>query len=247
MSPKVNNMTDKNKYMELWRMLDTSVNANLQFAQLVINREPSNTKYFFGDYSYEIIKWIAITVFSVKAKHVDDFIYTLYGDYFEFVANPIGKDNKPQWYQLSSYKGYNDMKLKSWLMNNAHQYFARKKKREESIALNESELLEFVDYEALISLGDTQEDLSDEQCIYRNRLKKAWNLLSEKDKKVIKCLILDKKNWQIAFEELKEFINPREGRQVMESWTDKRKQDALAMMKIRSVQHLSKKFNEVKK
>lgn len=239
-------MADKNQYMDMWRMLDTSVDANLQFAKLVIKGEPCNTKYFFGDYSYEIIKWIAITVFSVKAKFVDDFIYTLYGDYFEFVANPIGDDNKPQWYQLSSYKGYNNMKLKSWLMNNSHQYFARKKKKEDLRALSEGEMLDFVDYEALVNLGDSQENLSDEECIYRERLNKAWSLLSDKDKKIINKLIIEKLNWKDAFEELKEFINPRDGRQVMESWTDKRKQDALAMMKIRAVQHLSKKFNEVK-
>lgn len=240
-------MADKEKYKDMWRMLNTSVDANLRFAQFVIDREPCNTKYFFGDYSEEIIKWIAISVFSVKAKFLDDFIYTLYGDYFEFVANPIDKNNKPQWYQLRSYKGYNGMKLKSWLMNNCHQYFARKKKKEDLRALNESEMLDFVDYEALVNLGDSQENLSDEECIYRDRLNKAWQLLKDKDKKVIKCLILEKKNWQDAFEELNEYINPREGRHVMETWNDKRKQDALAMMKIRAVEHLSKRFNEVKK
>lgn len=240
-------MEGKEYYAQIWRMLDTSVDANLQFAKLVMKQEPFNTKYFFCDYSYEIIKWIAVTIFSVKSKDVDDFIYTLYGDYFEFVSNPIDQSNKPQWYQLKSYKGLNDMKLKSWLMKNSHQFFARKKKREDQRSSAENELIDFVDYEALLSVGDNQESLSDEECIYRERLSRAWNALSDKDKTILKCLILKKTNWNDAFEELNVFINPREGRQVMETWTDKRKQDALAMMKIRAVQHLTNKFNQVKK
>ena len=70
--------------------------------------------------------------------------------------------------------------------------------------------------------------------------------MSDKDRNVLTHLILEKMYWEDAFEELKEFINPREGKQVMESWSDKRKQDALAMMKIRAVQHLTKQFNQLK-
>lgn len=239
-------MRDREQYTQLWQELDSSVNANLQFAQLVIRQEPYNTKYFFGDYSYEIIKWIGISIFSIKANEVENFIYRIYGDYFEFVTNPIDDFNQPQWYQLKSYKGLNDMKLKSWLMKNSHQFFARKKKNEDKRISNEGELIEFVDYESLLGLGDSQECLSDEDCIYRERLSKAWSSLSEKDKNILHYLILEKLNWQDAFDELNEYIKPRGGRQVMETWTDKRKQDALAMMKVRAVKHLTKRFNQVK-
>ena len=84
-------MIEKDKYIDLWNSLNSSVDANLQFAKFVITQEPNNTKYFFGDYSYEIIKWIAATIFNAKAKDLDNFIYKLYGDYFEFVANPDRK------------------------------------------------------------------------------------------------------------------------------------------------------------
>ena len=61
-------MIEKDKYIDLWNSLNSSVDANLQFAKFVITQEPNNTKYFFGDYSYEIIKWIAATIFNAKAK-----------------------------------------------------------------------------------------------------------------------------------------------------------------------------------
>lgn len=239
-------MTEKEKYINIWNNLNSSVDANLQFAKLVITQEPNNTKYFFGDYSYEIIKWIAATIFNAKAKDLDNFIYKLYGDYFEFVANPINEFNLPQWYQLKSYKGLNNMKLKSWLMKNSHQFFARKKKNEERKAFAENEMIDFVDYEALLGLGKSTDNMSDKDCVYQECLKKAWAKLSDKDRNVLTHLILEKMYWEDAFEELKELINPREGKQVMESWSDKRKQDALAMMKIRAVQHLTKRFNQLK-
>ncbi len=238
--------TTKEQYEKLWLSLDLSVDANLQFARHVMDREPYNTKYFFGDYSYEIIKWIAITLFSVRASETDDYIYKIYGDYFEFVTNPIDDFNQPQWYQLKTYKGLNNMKLKSWLMKNAHQYFARKKKADDKRNFVEGEMIEFVDYEVLLGLGDSHESLSDEDCIYRKRLAAAWSRLSEKDKDIIQHLVLDKLNWRDAFDELSEYLNPKGGRQVMETWSDLRKQKALAMMKSRAVEHLTNRFNQVK-
>lgn len=234
------------KYVDLWQLLDSSIDANLRFAELVINQEPNNTRFFFGDYSYDIIKWIAITIYSVNAKEADKVIYQLYGDYFDFVSNPIDDLKKPQWYQLKSYKGINDMKLKSWLMKNAHQFFARKKQKEDKKNISEGELLDIVDYEALLGLGDSQESLTDNECIYRDRLSKAWAALSEKDKNILHYLVIEKLYWEDAFDELNEYINPRNGRQVMRGWSDKRKQDALAMMKAQAVKHLIKKFNSFK-
>lgn len=241
----MNNSYSQN-YSDLWKLLDSSIDANLQFAQYVIIQEPNNTKFFFGDYSYDIVKWIAISIYSVNAKEADNVIYQLYGDYFEFVTNPIDDFNKPQWYQLKSYKGLNDMKLKSWLMKNAHQFFARKKQKDDKKKISEGEILDIVDYEALLGLGDSQESLTDCECIYRDRLAKAWSALSEKDKNVLHFLVIEKLYWEDAFDELNEYINPRDGRQVISSWSDKRKQDALAMMKAQAVKHLIKKFNSLK-
>lgn len=239
-------MKEAENYTSLWDALDSSVEANLKFARLVINQEPKNIKFFFGPYSYEILKWISLTVFSAKGKDVEENIYQIYGDYFEFVSNPIDDKNRPEWYQLTSYKGKNGLKLKSWLMNHSHQYFARKKMISDKLKSNEDEILEYIDYEALLGIGDSMESLSDEECVYRERLAKAWAALSDKDKNILRILVIEKTNWKRAFDEIREYINPRDGMQVIESWNDKRKQDALAMLKIRAVTHLRNRFNQVK-
>jgi len=239
-------MCDDSFYSKLWNSLDSSIEANLQFARFVIQREPENTKYFFGKFSYEIVKWIALKVFSVRADEVDACIYRIYGDYFEFVTNPLDDFNQPQWYQLKSYKGLNDMKLKSWLMKNGRQFFLNKRQHEKNKIDKEGELIDFVDYEALLGVGDSLESLSDEDCIYRDRLSKAWYTLSEKDKNILYYLIIQNLNWEDAFDELNEYIKPRGGRQVMDFWSNKRKQDALALLKARAVKHLIKRFNQVK-
>lgn len=233
-------------YEELWKMLPSSVDANLRFAQLVINSEPCNTRYFFGDYSYEIIKWIAISVYSANAKEIDDLIRNLYGEYFEFVTYPVDDLNQPQWRQLKLYKGAKGLKLRSWLMKNSHQHFVKKKMVEKLRAANEDRLADFVDYQKIIETCANTEDITDEEYINRVCLNQAWASISEKDKTILLCLIIKKMSWKDAFDKLSGYINPREGRQAMETWTDKRKQDALALMKIRALKHLSVKFNQLK-
>lgn len=239
-------MDKKRQYEELWCLLSTSVSANLQFAQYVINQEPINTKYFFGDYSYDIVKWIAIKLFDARGEEIDKTLCRIYGDYFEFVTGPYNDINQPQWYQLRTYKGENKMKLKSWLMKNAGRDFARKRKNFQKIANSEREMLDYVDYESLLSLEKDQDDMRDEQYIYKKRLKRAWDTLSDKDKDIIHYLVIEKLNWEDAFEELSHYINPRKGKEVMKTWDSKRKQDAIAVLKGRAIKHLIKRFKAEK-
>jgi hypothetical protein len=230
-------------YKSLWARLPKDIPANLEFAKLVSEEEINNIQYFFADYSVPIIKWIAITIYSNKPlKYIIPFITS---DYFFFAAEPIDKKGK-HWKQLTSYKGINGQKLKSWLMHNAHQWFARKHSKQQKKENIEGELLEFVDYESLLMLGNDIADYSAEELIYLKRLQKAWNLLSEKDKDIIQILIIDKLHWIDAYDELKDHIKPKKGKAAMESWPNKKKQDALASLKGRAVRHLIEKFNIVK-
>lgn len=234
----------ENYYSNLWKKLDNDIPSNIQFAQLVYQQEPLNTRYFFGDYSYPILKWIAISFF--RKDQIENVIYTLYGDYYEFVSYPIDDFNNTQWYQLKTYRGENGMKLKTWLMSNFYQYFTKRKIKIEKQHDKENGLLDFIDYVSLISLDICDNELSDEEHYCRERLKKAWQLLSDKDKRIIDYLVIEKLHWRDAYEELNCYIRPRNGREAMTSWTDKRKQDALAMMKARAIEHLAERFNKTK-
>lgn len=231
-------------YKELWKRLPFDVPANLAFAELVSKEEYYNLSYFFGEYSIPILKWIAISVFSNLP--VEETIPAILGRYYEFVSSPINDKGQAMWYQLITYKGLNEQKLKSWLMTNGKRWFVHQKLKDIKQAESESGLLDFVDYEALLALGSNVPDLSDEDLIYRDRLSKAWTLLSEKDKNVLHYLVIEKVHWSEAYEELNIYITPQGGRGVMQSWDNKRKQDALAMMKARAIEHLIARFNQVK-
>lgn len=231
-------------YKTLWDKLSTDILANLQFAKLVIEEEPINCRYFWGIYSKPILKWIAVSVYS--GHKLEDVIPLIMTQYYIFVSNPF-VDNKPQYYQLTSYKGLNDLKLESWLKRNGKQYFVKEEKKKESQNNDATDLLEFVDYEALLSIDKEEKELNDEELRNQERLKAAWNQLSDKDKDVLHLLVIQKIYWEDAYDELNQYIYPKDGRQVMEGWSNKRKQDALANMKARAIEHLIMKFNKVKK
>lgn len=238
---------DKRKdYEQLWTLLPTNIEANLAFAGLVANGEPINTKYFFGDYSFPILKWIIITLYSQKNKDIREVLYQFTSDYYDFVSEPYDDNNKPQWYQLTSYRGDNGLKLKTWLQAHGYQYFSKLKKKSDKQSSSERNLIEFVDYEALLGLEDGNSEFSDKDLFYRERLQRAWNSLSERDKDVLHFLVIEKLNWADAYDELNCYITPRGGREVMATWSDKRKQDALSLMKARSIKHLIKRFNKIK-
>lgn len=231
-------------YKELWARLPKDVSANLEFAGLVASNEKYNVDYFFRVFSVPIVKWIAIKIYSDKSVEIiTPFILS---EYFSFVAEPIDEQGKYHWYQLTSYKGLSDQKLKSWLMHNALRWFAKKRQKQIKRQNSESELLEFVDYEALLMIDENVPDVSDEELIYRDRLQRAWNSLREKDKDVLQLLLIDKLYWADAFDELKVYIKPKDGPNAMEMWTNKKKQDALACLKARALEHLIAEFNNDK-
>lgn len=231
-------------YKDLWNKLPFDIPSNIHFAKLVSEEEPVNSHFFWSNYSKPILKWIAVSVYA--GHKLEDIIPLIMTQYYMFVSNPF-IENKPQYYQLTSYKGLNELKLESWLKRNGKQYFVKEEKKKVKQNNDATDLLEFVDYEALLSLDSEEKELNDEELRNRESLKAAWNLLSDKDKDVLHLLVIQKIYWEDAYDELNQYISPKGGRQVMEGWSNKRKQDALANMKARAIEHLVMKFNKVKR
>lgn len=232
------------EYKSLWGKLSTDIAANLRFAELVVHEEPKNSQYFWSEYSKPILRWIAVSVYC--GHKMENIIPEIMTQYYMFVSNPF-RNNKHHYYQLTSYKGLNDLKLESWLKRNCKQYFVKLEEKTEKENKNSSDLLEFVDYESLLLLRTNVNESEDVDILKRKCLKDSWNLLSEQDKDVIDLLVIQKLHWKDAYAELHHYINPKGGRQVMESWTNKRKSDALTHLKARAIEHLIKIYNEVKK
>lgn len=221
-----------NNYNQLWARLPLDVDANLQFAQLVMKEEVANTNYFFGDYSKPIIRGIVMAFYA--GENIADVVPTIMGEYYLFVARPF-KQGKKQWYQLATYKGLNGKKLNGWLSEHSHQYFARLMEKEKI----RNNVIEFVDYETLLKVMSAKRDCAtdyDEECY--DKLDKAWRVLSDKNKHILTVLVKNKTHWSDAWQELNQYINPKGGRETMTGWENKKKQDALALLKARALEHL---------
>ena len=230
-----------NQYREFWSSLSDDIEANLKFAKAVREGDSIHQFYFFGEYSKPILKWIIIN--ALYTSYSDEREREISGKYYEFVAGPF-KDSTPQWYQLTCYKGINNEKLHSWLKRNGCQFFRKEKIREDKKEQKMSGLLEYVDYSTLINQEDFDDTFDKEEL--KERIKKLYSaveLLNEKDKKVIELLFFEETEWNIAWNSLSKYINPRLGKEVMQSWSSKRKQDALALLKARALKHLIINYN----
>lgn len=227
-------------YRNFWALLPKDVQANLKFAKGIIEGDSLHKFFFFGEYSKPILGWILIH--ALDAYATESAMMEISGKYYEFVAQPFEKDTqKPQWYQLASYKGINDQKLKTWLQTNGRQWFIKDKIKEEK-ASNHHEI-ESVPLHTLLGLEKPEEEVTDEELEARNKLKRAWTCLSKKDKDVLTILVIHKTHWTQAWEKLSQYIEPEEGQASMATWPNKTKQDALARLKKRAKQHLSNRFN----
>ena len=231
-----------NTYRKFWSLLPENVEANLKFAKEVAAGDTMHQYYFFGEYSKPILSWII--VHALYKSYTPNAEREITGQYYEFVAGPF-KDYIPQWSQLKWYKGINNEKLHSWLKRNGSQWFRKDKIKEEKEWGKLSELLEFKDYGAL---NDVEDDdyLSDEQLVKEQKLQAAWGMLNDKDQEVLTLMVVKELHWSESWEALNKHINPRAGREVMQTWTPKRKQDALALLKERAIEHLEARYELLK-
>lgn len=228
-------------YRIFWKLLPVDVAANLKFAREVAGGDSIHQYYFFGEYSKPILSWII--VHALYRQYTPNAEREITGKYYEFVAGPF-KDYVPQWNQLRWYKGINNEKLLSWLKRNGCQWFRKDKIKEEKEWNNLSDLLEFKDY---VALNDVEDDnyLSDEQLAKEQKIQVAWGLLSDKDQDILTLMMIKEFHWCESWEALNKYINPRGGREVMLTWTPKRKQDALALLKERAIEHFVARYKSL--
>lgn len=229
-------------YKDFWNLLQTNVDANLKFAKAVADGDTMHQFYFFGEYSKPILSWII--VHALYKQYTLSAEREITGKYYEFVAGPF-KENIPQWSQLRWYKGLNSEKLHSWLKRNGCQWFRKDKIKEDKELGKLSDLLEFKDYDTLNDVEDN-ESLLDEQLAKELKLQVAWGMLSPKDQEVLTLMVIKELHWSESWDALNKHINPRGGREVMLTWTPKRKQDSLSLLKDRAIKHLEARYKLLK-
>lgn len=240
------------EYQELWSQLPKDIQANLKFAQLVREEDWSSVKpserfnlnYFLGDYSMKIVKEIATKIYP--NEDITERTPKMFSDYFFFVTQPILINGRKGWKQLTLYNGCNDTKLSSWLKNNTKRWFIKKKIQEEKRSKASQSLLEFVDYNTLINKDVENEEMTEYEKDCRRRVQTAFNALSKQDQDFINVMVINDEHWSDAFEELREYINAKGGKQAMLNWENKQKQKALWHLKDKAIFHLIIEFNKTK-
>lgn len=232
-------------YREFWKLLPKDIDANLKFAQGVINnQDPIHSMYFWGDYSEPILAYIIIK--AIKHPYASEEDMREYsGDYEDFVMGPFDKETgKSKWYQLKTYRGENGLKLKGWLQRNGYQYFIQKEQEKERINRREAggESLTKLPLKTLLDDSGIPEGLSDEDLKVIKALRNAWRQLCNKDKVVLTVTVLNKLHWTEEWNRLNEYVDPKGGRESMKDWTNLEKQNSISRLKNRAKKHLRKRY-----
>ncbi len=217
---------------ELIKLLpeDIEMKANLELARRVCANESRTVDYYISTLCKSNIDFIAK---SIVHRYV-------MSEYYMFLCNPISEENVPQWKKVRGYKAANDCTLKTYTSTIACRHFAKIAKKEKEEEMRKDELLEFMDYEALL-VCDKVDDDSDSPT--RAVMRKAYSQLLDRDKMVLKLLIIEKKNSLEAFELLKDNIHPRAkdgmtSDEVKANMNVKQKQDAVSLLKGRALERL---------
>ena len=219
-------------YRKFWNLLPKSVEANLKFAQEIIKgKDPLHTRYFWGDYSNPILAYIIIH--ALKRPYASEELLIEYSsDYYDFVAGPFDEQTQsPKWYQLHTYKGKDGKKLKGWLQNHGYQYFIKQELERKKVRDAETGTLDKLPLDVLLGFDTIPEGLSDQDLVYLKLLQTAWEKISDKNKEVLRILVVSKTHWTVAWEELNSYIDPEEDKEPMSEWCNKKKQDSIARLK----------------
>jgi len=207
-------------------------------ACLVVSNNPSAVKYYIESIGMPIIDYI-----EKRIAHCN-----IAGEFYIFLSDPFDKfAGCPCWHRVSLYKGVN-CKLSTYTSNITCRHFCKVANRERICLDKKSEILEYVDYESLLQCDRPADEQDDVQL---TMVKKAYERLSDRDRDVLRELIIEKKSGLEAFSALEHYICPKphdglSSEELKKSWTQKQKQDAMSLMKGRALERLQKEFKSVK-
>ena len=211
---------------------DPDYAANKELANRVVHNNSEAVHYFLTDFSEPIVRHIE---YDIMKRDV-------YGDYYIFISAPINEESVPQWKKVSQYKGDN-CQLNTYVSCIACRHFCKIAQKEKEENLRNGDMIEYIDYESLLGYDYHDEEESETSV----RMRKAYNNLSEKDREVLRLLLIENMSGIEAFPVLSQYITPKAkdgmtSEQVKESWSTKQRQDAMSLLKGRALDHLKQQF-----
>ena len=215
---------------------DLGMSANMELARRVSENYSEAVDFYISKLGKSIVDHISYTI-----MHRD-----IFSDYYIFLSSPYTETNIPTWKKVVGYKGKNNCTLKTYTSNISCRHFCKIATKERKEALLHGDMLEFMDYESLLKC-DTDFDDSESKTI--QSIRNAFALLGERDKLVLKCLVIDKTSSIEAFDILGKHINPRpkdnmSSAEVKARLSIKQKQDAISLLKGRALLKLQELYNE---
>lgn len=216
---------------------DSGYALNLELASEIVDNMPRAVHYYLTDIGNPIMSHIEHNILHRNVT----------GDYYQFLSMPFDKEAQcPLWHKVAIYRG-EDCMLSSYTSCIACRHFCKVAEREKHMRERGNDILDYVDYEALLGCERAGDDDGELLHVVRD----AFGMLSERDREVLRCLVVDNMPSLDAFPQLERFITPRAKNgmtpdEVKASWTTKQRQDALALMKGRALQHLKACFKQKK-
>lgn len=236
---------------------------DLAFAKLIISNNPEAVNYFLGEYSIRFLRYIANNILHLNNNYeYGEPCNLIQGDYYIFIAAPFNciKNNIPEWHKIALYKSKDEARLYTYVSHIAKNHFIKNKIKYKNEKKATTELLEYMDYDALLKYDYADENIDENTPESLQNLHKAFISLSEKDQVVLQYLVMDKMHWSDAFEELRVYLDPlgpddewksysyeEKQKAIDRCWEPKQKQDAMAGLKKRAIAHLSSRFSKLKK
>lgn len=168
-------------------------------------------EYFFNVKCKSLLSYISTSVYN------DDNTNTIIGEFYEYLSN----DN---WKVLRNWEGKNDCTLYSYLSKCSVRYFIARKNAENK----RNEIETCIDLQKDAEL--IEHPVTDDE---KNRLiRKAYKMLCERDRVIIRLLIIDGKDLMEAAPHIWRYINSS---QPYDELTQKQIQSTVSMAKHRAV------------
>ena len=229
-----------------------SVEGDLEIAKRVVNNNERAVIYFMGEFSNPFLDYIGKEIMKVEGIYINNVLCyypAITGTYYEFIGAKF-VDNKPTWHKVSLYKGVGDnngkpARLYTYINTITVRYFVNLyKKMEKNREISMEDLLETTGVSILKDYDGFDEISLDDDNPMLDELNVAWEKLPEKDRLILRYLVIEERNPLEIFDEMIQYV---ETTIAPEQYNRKQKQDAMSLMKQRAKLHLRKLIVEQRK
>lgn len=201
--------------------------------------------YFLGDFSTPILAYV-----STKIYHHSNWEEIL-GEYYEFISKE-NKETKTPYYKVTLYNQLKNSTLRKYVTVITTRYFVDEKVRDEKITertisldgsstYNEDKygnvVIENPWFNLLIGNDGHNEGYDITPDVYQ-KIDYVFSKLPERDVKVIKLMVMNSLSGLEAFEEMRFYLS-KGAKTPVNTWTNKQKQDAMALLRARALKHFN--------